>query len=152
MAGEGEGAQTSPMASEGRGRVNRVRESEGVGAGWVEGGARLQCGIREWAGTSSSVGTWRRSTNLGLGVVEAGPSRTVRSPKRTVREAGCYSTILYGGHAAEIDPEPCKITSDFYDQNWSYNYPSEVLMNNALGKCSLELTNQKFPPMIDELR
>ena len=109
------------------------------------GGARLQCGIREWAGTSSSVGTWQRPTNLGLGVVEAGPSRTIRSPKRTVREAGCYSTILYGGHAAEIDPEPCKITSDFYDQNWSYNYPSEVLMNNALGKCSLELTNQKFP-------
>ena len=90
MAGEGEGAQTSPMASEGRGRVNRVRESEGVDAGWVEGGARLQCGIREWAGTSSSVGTWRRPTNLSLVVVEAGPSRTVRSPKRTVREAGCY--------------------------------------------------------------
>ena len=90
LAGEGEGAQTSPMASEGRGRVNRVRESEGVGAGWVEGGARLQCDIREWAGTSSSVGTWRRPTNLGLGVVEVGPSRTVRSPKRAVREAGCY--------------------------------------------------------------
>src|SRR6185503_917615 len=78
------------MVSEGRGRVNRVRESEGVGAGWVEGGARLQCGIREWAGTNSSVGTLRRPTNLGLGVVEAGPSPTVRSPKRTVREAGCY--------------------------------------------------------------
>ena len=72
----------------------RERESEGVGAGWVEGGARLQCGIREWAGTSSSVGTWRRPTNLGLGVVEAGPSRTVRSPKRTVREAGCYNTTM----------------------------------------------------------
>ena len=54
------------------------------------GGARLQCGIREWAGTISSVGTWRRPTNLGLGVVEAGPSRTVRSSKRTVREAECY--------------------------------------------------------------
>ena len=30
MAGEGEGAQTSPMASGGRGRVNRERERERV--------------------------------------------------------------------------------------------------------------------------
>ena len=69
----------------------RVREWARVGE---EDGARLQCGIREWAGTISSVGTWRRPMNLGLGVIEARPSRTVCSPKRTVREAGCYRLPL----------------------------------------------------------
>ena len=68
----------------------RERESKRVGTGGWRGGARLQCGVRGWPGTSSTVGTWRRPTNLGLGVVETEPSQTVRRPKRTVREARCY--------------------------------------------------------------
>ena len=39
-------AHVPSMASGERESELRERESEGVGAGWVEGGARLQCGAR----------------------------------------------------------------------------------------------------------
>ena len=78
----------------GRERESEPRERERVGAGgWWEV-ARLQCGVRGWPEESSRVGTWWRPTNLGHGVVETESLRTVRRPKRTVREAGCYSLAL----------------------------------------------------------
>ena len=95
-AGERESLKRRPWRREGGG-VNRERENERVGAGGWRGGARLQCGVRGWPGTSSTVGTWRRSTNLGLGVVETEPSQTIRCPKRTIREAECYSTGVWRG-------------------------------------------------------
>ena len=39
-------AHAPSMASGERESELRERENEGLGAGWVEGGARLQCGVR----------------------------------------------------------------------------------------------------------
>ena len=39
-------AHASSMASGERESELRERENEGLGAGWVEGGAQLQCGVR----------------------------------------------------------------------------------------------------------
>jgi hypothetical protein len=75
----------------GRERESEPRERERVGAGGWREVARLQCGVRGWPEESSRVGTWWRPMNLSHGVVETEPSRTVRRPKRTVREAGCYN-------------------------------------------------------------
>ena len=44
------------------------------------------------AGEGSMAGSWRRPRILGHGAGETGPSRTVRRPKRTVREAGRYNS------------------------------------------------------------
>jgi len=43
------------------------------------------------AGEGSMAGTWLRPTILGHGAGETGPLQTIRRPKRTVREAGCYN-------------------------------------------------------------
>ena len=90
------GRRTSSVHGVGRERESELRERERgrVGAGGWRGVVRLQCGVLGWPGTSSTVGAWRQPTNLGLGVVETEPSQTVRRPKRTVYEAGCYSHRL----------------------------------------------------------
>ena len=98
-----------------------------MGTGWVEGGAQLQYGIREWEGMSSSVGTWRRPTNLSLGVVEAGPLRTVRSPKRTVREAGCYSYQRIGS-PAPLGMTAIESLDQVVSENYSYVAASSVML------------------------
>ena len=89
-AGEREELKLRPWRREGEG-VNQERENEGLGAGWVKGGARLQCRVRGWPGKSSTVGMWRLPTNHGLRVVETEPSRTVRHP-----QADCpQDTVLH---------------------------------------------------------
>ena len=85
------GRSSSSVHGVERERESELRERGRVGAGGWRGVVRLQCGVLGWPGTSSTVGKWRRPTNLGLGVVETEPSWTVRSPKQTVREAGCYN-------------------------------------------------------------
>ena len=89
------GSRSSVVHGVGRERESELRERGRVGAGGWRGDVRLQCGVLGWPGMSSTVGTWRRPTNLGLGVVETRTSRTVRRPKRTVSEAGCYSHLRY---------------------------------------------------------
>ena len=49
-------AHAPSMASGERESELRERGNEGLGAGWVEGGARLQCGVLGWPGTSLTVG------------------------------------------------------------------------------------------------
>ena len=62
LAGEGEGAQTSPMASGGRGRVNRERERERVRE-WARGGWRA---VRDFnAAYMNGQGQARRSARGG---------------------------------------------------------------------------------------